>query len=105
MGDPFSITGTAVGITSLGIQVCQIIFRYYSQFRGIHEDLNKVVQYADGLQICLKDIEKVMKKIESEDAALSSSLQKALQECGEELARLKLFADKCGVLKSSQKYD
>lgn len=43
MSDPLSVAGTAVGITSLGIQVCQGLVWYLRSVRGRRTDI------ADGL--------------------------------------------------------
>lgn len=39
MTDPLSLTGTAIGIVSLGLQVCQGIAQYYSQWKDFDRDV------------------------------------------------------------------
>ncbi|PSN62549.1 hypothetical protein BS50DRAFT_638175 [Corynespora cassiicola Philippines] len=94
MTDPFSVAGTAVGITSLGIQVCQSLVRYYSQYRSFHDDIDAVVQRVEGLQSILNTVALVKNKIESSDEP-SADLQAALMACLSAVDSLKKMAEKC----------
>ena len=62
MADPFSIAGTAVGITSLDIQTCQGLIKYYVQFRGYHEDIDVVITHLEIVETILKALDAVQKK-------------------------------------------
>jgi hypothetical protein len=97
MGDPFSVAGTAVGITSLGIQTCQILQRYYSQFKDFPEHIRGVLRQVEGLESILHSLQEVKEKIEIDNHAPSSQLHLALQACGEVLDDLKRMADKCST--------
>jgi hypothetical protein len=97
MGDPFSVAGTAVGITSLGIQTCQILHRYYSQFKDFPEHIRGVLRQVEGLESILHSLQEVKEKIEIDNHAPSSQLHLALQACGEVLDDLKRMADKCST--------
>ncbi|KAH7084703.1 hypothetical protein BKA63DRAFT_1377 [Paraphoma chrysanthemicola] len=95
MGEPFSVAGTVVGISSLGIQTCQILHRYYSQYRGHHEDIKLVLNQVEGLQGILTGLEQVKERIERDNHDPSSQLQMALQVCKDVLKKLKAMALKC----------
>jgi hypothetical protein len=97
MGDPFSVAGTAVGITSLGIQTCQILYNYYSQFKGCRDDIDNVLRQVEGLQGILESLRELKSRIEIDNHAPSSQLNLALKAYEEALAKLKEIADKCNT--------
>jgi Xaa-Pro aminopeptidase len=99
MGDPFSVAGTAVGITSLGIQTCQVLYNYYSQYKGYHDDIDNVLRQVEGLQGILDSLRQVKDRFEIDNHEPSSQLHMALKACEEALARLKAMADKCTTVK------
>lgn len=99
MGDPFSAAGTAVGITSLGIQTCQILHRYYSQYRGQDDEIDAALKQVEGLQGILDRLQQVKQRIDINGA--SSQLHMAMQACQEALGKLKNMADKCQATKGS----
>lgn len=97
MGDPFSVAGTAVGITSLGIQVFQILVQYYSQYKGFHDDIDSVLRQAEGLRAILESVQRVKESLEAENYAPSSQLHVSLTACKDVLNRLKKMADQCNT--------
>jgi hypothetical protein len=101
MADPFSVAGTAVGITSLGIQTCQILYNYYSQLKGYRDDIDNVLQQVQGLQGILESVREVKARFEIDDHAPSSQLQLALEACQKALGELKKMADKCNTSQQS----
>lgn len=102
MGDPFSAAGTAVGITSLGIETFQIIHKYYSNAKGYHNDIDSVLRQAEGLQGILESLHQLKDRLELNDVTSSSQLQLALKACEDTLYALKRMADKCAVAKQAQ---
>jgi hypothetical protein len=101
MSDPFSVAGTAVGITSLGIQTCQILYRYYSDAKGFRSDIDNVLRQVEGLQGILESLSQVKERIEIDNHALSSQLHLALQACQGALDELKQTAESCSTTPQS----
>jgi hypothetical protein len=99
MADPFSVAGTAVGITSLGIQVCQGAFQYYARFRSYHNDIEVVVQRTEGLVRLLKTLDSTRKNIELNNDEPSEQLLLALMACDSELQKLQNTMKKFGQTK------
>jgi DNA polymerase III epsilon subunit-like protein len=97
MGDPFSVAGTAVGITSLGIRTFQILYTYYSQYKGFHSDIDNVLRQVKGLQGILENLRQVKERFEIDNHAPSSQLHLALEACEAALKQLKHMADKCNT--------
>ncbi|KAH5442343.1 hypothetical protein HBI23_131770 [Parastagonospora nodorum] len=102
MADPFSVAGTAVGITSLGIQTCQILYNYYSKYKGYHDDIDSVLQEVEGLQSILESLRQVKDRFEIDNNVPSSQLHIALKACEDALARLKAMADRCNTTKQTE---
>jgi archaellum component FlaC len=96
MADPFSIAGTAVGITSLGIQVCQGLFQYYAKFRGLHDEIDDILRRVEGLEGILKSLEPLIKRYEHNANEAPSQLQLALRACEKALQKLREITEKCG---------
>ncbi|KAL2835358.1 hypothetical protein BJY01DRAFT_252734 [Aspergillus pseudoustus] len=43
MTDPFSVAGSAVGVASLGLTICQGFLAYYGPYKSFHEDIEEFV--------------------------------------------------------------
>lgn len=60
MADPFSVTGSAVGVISLGLTVCQGLLAYYGQFKAFHEQIDEVTDRMATLETILKALQHVL---------------------------------------------
>lgn len=94
MGDPFSVAGTAVGIISLGLQTCQILSKYCSDFKSFPRDVETIQRQIKGLQGILQGLYEVKERLQIDNHAPSSQLQMALKECEETLHELNKMAEK-----------
>jgi hypothetical protein len=100
MADPFSVAGTAVGITSLGIQTFQILYRYYADFKGHHEDIDSLLRQITGLQGILEILqgkEYEWKHDEIQPPSLPGFTM-AIADCKEALAKLDRMTAKFGAI-------
>jgi hypothetical protein len=61
MADPLSLTGTVVGIASLGIQVSNGIIQYYNQWKDYDSDINSTYQMVDQLRTTFSLLENKLK--------------------------------------------
>ncbi|RGP58932.1 hypothetical protein FSPOR_11641 [Fusarium sporotrichioides] len=101
MSDPLSVAGTAVGITSLGIQVCQGLISYLRAVRGRKEEIR------DGV----REVEQVVSLLYSLNNTLSSvglrngttSLRKSIKNCYARLEELRKLLDELGESRFSNK--
>ena len=98
MADPFSITGTAVGITSLGLQVCQGLVQYYTQFKCFHHDVSAAIERAQRLAGILNILQDYLRK-SVEDEASAIEAWKSILACDEGLKRLQHLVKKYEDLK------
>lgn len=99
MPDPLSVAGTAVGIASLGIQVCQGLIQYLRAVRGRKEDIR------DG--IC--EIEQVVSSLYSLNSLLlrigpqadTTTLRRCLNNCYAKLESLQKVLGNLGDIHHS----
>lgn len=99
MADPFSVTGSAVGVISLGISVCQGLLAYYDSFKAYDEQIKDVSLRVQSFSNILKALNEVLS-----DAQASSSILATRQgavaldcifNCQEGLERLQKVLEKC----------
>jgi hypothetical protein len=105
MADPLSVAGSAVGIISLGLTVCQGLLAYYGPFKSFHDQIDEVICRIAALDGILK----VLQDVFMDDHIISTSLtaQSAavavdcILRCSEGLHRLKKTLEKCTSTKST----
>lgn len=86
MSDPISLAGTAIGVVSLGLSVCQGLISYYSTFRDCPRDAANMLEKLEGLKDVLEVLEGVLQShdnLRTETAAVYSSMQEWLGTVGE----------------------
>jgi hypothetical protein len=88
------ILGAAVGITSLGIQVCQGLLKYYGSWKDQKQNVARVLASTQGLSSTLGLLKEVLDKDfkqENTDDVLSKIVdcESAIKEMAEELEKVK----------------
>lgn len=75
MSDPLSITGSAVGVISLGLVVCGQIVEYGRTYKGYRDDIQRMISKADTVCTPLKVLREIieMKQINQPDTAVDIS--------------------------------
>ncbi|PSN62846.1 hypothetical protein BS50DRAFT_680177 [Corynespora cassiicola Philippines] len=96
MTDPVSIISTAVGITSLGAQLCQAVVNYYTQYKCFDNDIDGVIKRAEVLELTLEALESVRQKDASKNNTASKQLKLAIEACAGSLMALKIMTIKLG---------
>jgi len=89
MADPISITSTAAGLVSLGIQVYDGLSKYLGAIKARAEELSSARRQADTLRSLLTAIEAALPSFRTEHAAETSPAQACLQACQTELGNLR----------------
>jgi hypothetical protein len=87
MAEPFSIAGSAVGVISLGITVCQGLFQYYSACRDGPEDVKALAHSLDGLIRVLEMLSSTMKDY-SFDGNAHAAIKDYIADCDEAVRNL-----------------
>ncbi|KAL9122142.1 MAG: hypothetical protein Q9187_001305 [Circinaria calcarea] len=62
MADPFSIAGSAVGVTSLGLTVCQGLLQYYRAYKDYEDDVLRMCTSVNGLQQTLHVLDSILRE-------------------------------------------
>ncbi|KAK6860857.1 hypothetical protein PG995_004493 [Apiospora arundinis] len=96
MADPLSVAGSAVGIISLGIQVTQSLFDYYTALRSQHSDAAHTAKRLDSLAELLKRLHQHCenRKFRVDEAESVRRIESLIQECQEFIQELRGEADK-----------
>lgn len=79
MSDPISVTGTAAGVVSIGLQVCSEIVSYCQAWRGFDEDIRNFSQKADGLRIPLVVLRGLLASSPGTDVATATDIEEKLR--------------------------
>jgi hypothetical protein len=102
MSDPVSLAGTAVGIVSLGLSVCQGLVSYYSTFRDYSKETKNMLQKLEGLKDVLQVLEDFFQyhdDLRTETAAVKTAAVKTAKRnilaCKRGLGQLEDIMDKC----------
>jgi hypothetical protein len=87
MADPFSVTGSAVGVVSLAIQICKGLVWYIDSARGAKDKVSHISSLMEKLTDLLELLESVIGKL---DGSISGSATKAgIEACAEALEQIK----------------
>lgn len=96
MGDPFSAAGTAVGIVSLGVQVCQGLISYYDKWKSFDDDIAQIQVKLNGLSMTLENLEKhIVPKFRSSNAREVEDVDQKILSCFTGIHKLKVILTKC----------
>ena len=88
MSDPLSMAGTAVGITSLGIQVCQGLVSYLQSIEGRGDTIADGLKEVQSLVSIFHSINDILPKIDRSQCAKSATVRNCLKESEEKLLEL-----------------
>jgi len=80
MADPLSVTGSAVGMISLGITVCQSLVSYYSSWKDYEDDIRRMHLYLEDVSNRLQAIQTILQS-SSFPAAARPQVESAVLLC------------------------
>lgn len=116
MSDPFSAIGSAVGVISLGLAVCEGLLAYYGPYKTFHEEINDTICRTENLTKALRALEKILNDAEKSDMTQKAESAKIAIEtikcCEKRIKRLEGMLKKChnvtppqGLLKTKLRVD
>ena len=88
MADPLSVASSAVGIISLGIQVCQGLVSYLQCIHGRHKEINSHLREVRSVISIFYSLNEVLPRLAERQGADHAVIQQCLLGCEEELANL-----------------
>ncbi|KGO45164.1 hypothetical protein PEX1_000030 [Penicillium expansum] len=94
MSDPLSIAGTAVGIISLGLQVCGEIVSFCQAWRGFNEDIQNISEKADAARMPLRTLRELIEDFHTTDPAIARDLENKARSIEQVIKRLKTATDR-----------
>ncbi|KAJ4270542.1 hypothetical protein NW762_002230 [Fusarium torreyae] len=97
MSDPLSVAGSAVGIISLGIQVCNGLLIYADAIRGRSQDLTDHMDQVRSLLALFKSLNLTIARLESLNPDNAKSLLDHLQQAEDKLRSLQELLTEVGV--------
>ncbi|KAL2216744.1 hypothetical protein M432DRAFT_78805 [Thermoascus aurantiacus ATCC 26904] len=83
MTDPLSLSGTAVGIVSFGLTVCQHLVEYCSSVKGCDKEASSIANKANGLQSTLNVVRELAAKGDLEDNPVFADVLNKVITCEE----------------------
>lgn len=97
MGEPLSVAGSAVGIISLGIQVCQGLVQYADAIRGHQLDVDDGMDEVRSLLAIFKSLEQTITRIETDSPKNAKSLVEHLRQAEVKLRSLEEVLTEVGI--------
>ena len=95
MTDPASVVGTAVGVISLGIQVCQGLVSYYEKWKSFDDDIANLHAGINGLRITLENLEFTLPKFRNSNASIIADVEKKIVSSINGIRKLEDVLAKC----------
>ncbi|PGH14295.1 hypothetical protein AJ79_03117 [Helicocarpus griseus UAMH5409] len=93
MADPVSITGTAVGIVSLGLQVCNGLTNYYDSWKHCEHEVGAILSDLKNLAENLRLLEKTL-KLGNFDPELKTCVETSVLSCRKGILSLRRKLEK-----------
>lgn len=88
--------GTAIGAVSLGIQVCQVLYKFYSTVKSRNQDIEDISTQIQTLESTLLALGAVVCRVQSlpgRSANIAASVDSCIGSCGNGIKDLKEFLD------------
>jgi hypothetical protein len=79
MGDPFSVAGSAVGVISLGLQVCQGLASYINKYKSADKEMRDFKCRIEGLESILQGLRDILTGAGRIDPPLAAKFKVALR--------------------------
>ncbi|KAI9924721.1 hypothetical protein MW887_006577 [Aspergillus wentii] len=74
MSDPLSVTASAAGLISLGLETCKGIVKYCDAWRGSDEEIANLTTKAEGLSKTLKHLDRILIETDQIDPEIASDI-------------------------------
>lgn len=102
MADPFSVAASAISVVSLGIQVCQGLLSYYSDYKSYDDTVGSLCTKIEGLQSTLEICEGALQKPGKPISNASANVTKSIGACKDNLSSLQTTLDSCKNISKPQ---
>ncbi|MCJ1467990.1 hypothetical protein MMC07_006616 [Pseudocyphellaria aurata] len=101
MADPVSVAGSAVGVISIAIQVCQGLRSYYTAWTSYNGQVNHVCNKIDGLNATLENLQLSLEKLGTNTPA-ARNVFRSIASCEDGVNALGAMLVKLSAIKAPQ---
>ena len=90
MADPLSVTGTAVGIVSLGIQITSSLVSFYTSYKARDSDLVRIIGNLNSLETILRILFEALstRRFKTGEQELVQRVQSLVEDCNDLIEEL-----------------
>ncbi|CAI7639092.1 unnamed protein product [Penicillium bialowiezense] len=75
MSDPLSVAGSAVGIVTFGVSLCNVIIRYAQNTQGQGEDMQYLATKTSNIRSLLKNLRELIEETENDLPGVAEDLE------------------------------
>lgn len=102
MSDPFSVAASAVSVVSLGIQVCQGLLSYYSDYKSYDDDIGSLCRKVEDLRSTLEICAEILQTPGLITSKASANVVKNMGACKDGLNSLQKTLGSCKNVPGTQ---
>lgn len=102
MADPVSVAGSAVGVISIGIQVCQGLLSYYTAWRSYNGQVSHVYNKINGLNATLENLQSSFEKLSYTNQPATRNVLRSIASCEDGVKALGTTLEKFSSIKAPQ---
>lgn len=95
MADPFSVAGSAVGVISLGLNICQSLISYYGSWKAYDDEIKNLIYKAEGLKSTLHTLQGPLRELESTNPSEILEVQSQVLACEAVIQKVRKRVRKC----------
>lgn len=102
MADPVSVAGSALGVISIAIQVCQGLLSYYNAWRSYDVHVSHVYNKIHGLNATLQNLQSSFEKLDSTKSPAVQNVLQSITSCDAGVDTLRITFEKFRSIKAPQ---
>ena len=102
MSDPISVAGSALGVVSVGIQVCQGLLSYYNAWRSYNSQISHFYNTIEGLNATLENLQLSLEKLGFTNTRAAQNVFRSIVSCEDGVKALKTTLEKFSSIKAPQ---
>lgn len=100
MADPISVAGSALGVISVGIQVCQGLLSYYNAWKSYNHQVSHVYHMIEGLNATLDNLQLSFEKVGNTNTPAAQNVIRSIASCEDGVKALGTTLEKLSSIKS-----
>lgn len=95
MGEPFAVAASAIGVVSLGLQVCHGLMSYCESYRSQNSDNAQAYDKIDGLRSTLALLQSSLPQLDPSIAVTAENVKKRILSCSQGVQKLREILVEC----------